>query len=97
MHAMALLASSHCCQLVPKDANPACGSILCRLTSVLPTHSWIYEHLFGPDATANRRERELVEDGVIEVDGPPPEGTRDYWRRGELEGDLEQLRGHRWG
>lgn len=50
--------------------------------------------MFGLDAApAYRRERELVEDGVLEVDAPPADQPR--WRRGELEGDLEELHGHR--
>ena len=50
--------------------------------------------MFGADAVAaHRRERELVEDGVLEVDALPADQPR--WRRGELEGDLEELHGHR--
>lgn len=59
----------------------------------LPSRRWIYEQLFSHDAPL-RPEREIVEDGVLEVDGPPPDG-RESWRRGELCGDLEHLGGHR--
>lgn len=63
------------------------------ISAGLPSRRWIYEQLFAHDAPL-RPECEIVEDGVLEVDGPPPDG-RESWRRGELCGDIEHLGGHR--
>ena len=54
---------------------------------------WIYATMFGPGAPRGL-ERDLVEDGRLEVDAPPP--GRDRWGDGHLVGNLRDLNGHRW-
>ena len=53
----------------------------------------MYEELWGKEAEW-RHVRALVENGIMEVDGPPPDG-RSGWSRKELVGDVTDLEGHR--
>ena len=49
---------------------------------------WVYKELWGKEAEW-RHVRALVENGIMEVDGPPPDGRK------ELVGDVTDLEGHR--
>ena len=52
--------------------------------------SWIYDRLFGVEAHV-RLERDLVENGRLEVDGPLAKGILNY----EGKDENEAVRGHR--
>ena len=52
--------------------------------------SWIYDRLFGLEAHV-RLERDLVENGRLEVDGPVAKGIENY----EGKDEKEAVRGHR--
>ena len=53
---------------------------------------WIVETVLGAEAP-RRVEKDLVEDGRLEVDAPPP--GRQRWGDGDLQGNLRDLNGHR--
>lgn len=54
---------------------------------------WVYEQLWGKDAEW-RHVRSLVENGILEVDGPPSDG-RSRWSRHDLVNEITDLEGHR--
>jgi hypothetical protein len=51
---------------------------------------WIYEHLIGSLSSDNRKETEIMQHGRREVDGPPPDGRRE-WGYKELRDDITDL------
>ena len=53
----------------------------------------MYEQLWGKQSEW-RPVRELVEHGIMEVDGPPPDG-RPRWSHRELVSEVTDLQGHR--
>lgn len=63
------------------------------LTEMTPCR-WVYEQLWGKDAEW-RHVRSLVENGIMEVDGPPPDG-RSRWSRYDLVEEITELEGHRF-
>ena len=54
---------------------------------------WVYEQVWGNESEW-RPVRELVEHGIMEVEGPPPDG-RPRWRHRELVNNITDLEGHR--